>query len=391
MLKKIDFFLFKCKWFDLRKKTGMQEDKNFMSICVKRFWYEHDPFLLATQEKQVFYIDDPKLEKNWRIVLKFQSRHIYDVPEKENSDVENNELPVTNAEVYQDTSLESKSIVNDTVDIWSHLHRDDVDSITIDANINELEAQTEYEVKVDYNGEDYDQEDDTMVEYISDHEENKGTFEALGNSAICATSIFFYHLSKVIAAYLLAILGGNTSPADKNLKKILATGNAYNCLAKILNPCGHRYEKGVLIVAGKSKSESKAKEKKHKKHKDKDKEHKKLKHHHKDRSKEKDKEKKKDRTGHHDSSAGLSSGWRTWRNMARPFGYFAASARDAVGSAQLTVGTTNNLMNNTDLEYRNGKLIISSNSLSGGLTSRMEELVNRTLLKERKAKVYNII
>ncbi|XP_016571605.1 uncharacterized protein LOC107869617 [Capsicum annuum] len=59
------------------------------------------------------------------------------------------------------------------VDIWSHLHRDDVDSITIDANIIELEAQTEYEVEVDYNGEDSDQEDDTMVEYISDHEENK--------------------------------------------------------------------------------------------------------------------------------------------------------------------------------------------------------------------------
>ncbi|KAF3658025.1 putative mediator of RNA polymerase II transcription subunit 19b [Capsicum annuum] len=65
------------------------------------------------------------------------------------------------------------------------------------------------------------------------------TFEALGNSAICATSIFFDHLSKVIAAYLLAVLGGNTSPADKDLKKILATGNAYKCLAKIFNPCGH--------------------------------------------------------------------------------------------------------------------------------------------------------
>ncbi|KAM3238172.1 hypothetical protein P3L10_013202 [Capsicum annuum] len=147
MLKKIDFFLFKCKWFDLRKKTGMQEDKNFMSICVKRFW------------------------------------HIYDVPEKENSDVENDELPVTNAKVYQDTSLESKSIVNDTVDIWSHLHRDDVDSITIDANIIELEAQTEYEVEVDYNGEDSDQEDDTMVEYISDHEENKGNNSNTNNEA----------------------------------------------------------------------------------------------------------------------------------------------------------------------------------------------------------------
>nr|XP_009594076.1 uncharacterized protein LOC104090561 isoform X2 [Nicotiana tomentosiformis] len=29
--------LFKCKWFDLRKKTGMQKDKNFTSINVNRF------------------------------------------------------------------------------------------------------------------------------------------------------------------------------------------------------------------------------------------------------------------------------------------------------------------------------------------------------------------
>ncbi|KAM3357980.1 hypothetical protein P3S68_020911 [Capsicum galapagoense] len=150
----------------------MQEDKIFTSVCVKKIWYEHDPFVLATQAKQVFYIDDPKLGEDWRIVLKFQARQIYDVPEKENSnsEVENDELSVTNVEVYQDTSLESKSIVNDMVDMLSQLHRDNVKSITIDANLIELEAQTEYEVEVDYNGKDSDQEDNTMVGYISDHE-----------------------------------------------------------------------------------------------------------------------------------------------------------------------------------------------------------------------------
>ncbi|PHT36074.1 hypothetical protein CQW23_23774 [Capsicum baccatum] len=101
--------------------------------------------------------------------------HINDVPEKENSEVENDELLVTNAEVYKDTSFESKSIVNDIVDMLSQLYRDDVESITIGANVIELEAQTEYKVEVDYDEEDSDQEDDTMVEYISDHEENEGT------------------------------------------------------------------------------------------------------------------------------------------------------------------------------------------------------------------------
>ncbi|PHT40195.1 26S protease regulatory subunit S10B -like protein B [Capsicum baccatum] len=97
----------------------------------------------ATQENQVFYIDDPKLGEDWGIVLKFQARHIYDVPEKENSEAENDELFVTNIKVYQDT-----------------LHE-------------------EYKVKVDYDGEDTDQENDTMVEYISDHEENEGVVEGI--------------------------------------------------------------------------------------------------------------------------------------------------------------------------------------------------------------------
>ncbi|KAM3359737.1 hypothetical protein P3S68_019448 [Capsicum galapagoense] len=114
-------------------------------------------------------------------MLKFQARHIYDVPEKENLEVEIDEFPVTNAEVYQDTSLKSKSTVNDTVDMLSQLHRDNVELITIGADVVELEAQTEYEVEVDYNGEDSNHEDRTMVKYISDHEENKGNNSTTNN------------------------------------------------------------------------------------------------------------------------------------------------------------------------------------------------------------------
>ncbi|KAM3247974.1 protein like [Capsicum annuum] len=127
----------------------MQEDEKFTSVYVKRFWYENDSFVLDTQAKQVFYIDDPELVEDWLIMLKFQARHIYDIPEKENinSEVENDELPATNVELYQDTSFEK------------------------------------YEVEVDYNGEDSDQEDDTMVEYSSDHEENEDNNSATNNES----------------------------------------------------------------------------------------------------------------------------------------------------------------------------------------------------------------
>uniref|UniRef100_M1DEX0 Uncharacterized protein n=1 Tax=Solanum tuberosum TaxID=4113 RepID=M1DEX0_SOLTU len=101
-------------------------------------------------------------------------RHLYDVPEKENSEPERDELHITNDEVYKDISLENDSIVNDTVDILSQLHRDDVDSIILDANVIKLEAQTEHEVEIDHNEDDSNQEDDTMIEYVSDHEDNEG-------------------------------------------------------------------------------------------------------------------------------------------------------------------------------------------------------------------------
>ncbi|KAH0776488.1 hypothetical protein KY290_007899 [Solanum tuberosum] len=60
------------------------------------------------------------------------------------------------------------------MDILSQLHRDDVDSIILDANLIKLEAQTEHEVEIDHNEDDSDQEDGTMIEYASDHEENEG-------------------------------------------------------------------------------------------------------------------------------------------------------------------------------------------------------------------------
>lgn len=52
------FALFKCKWFDIRR--GVREDElGFTSVDFSRFGHEDDPFILATQVKQVFYIQDP--------------------------------------------------------------------------------------------------------------------------------------------------------------------------------------------------------------------------------------------------------------------------------------------------------------------------------------------
>ena len=60
------------------------------------------------------------------------------------------------------------------MDILSELLRDDVDSIILDANVIEFETQIEQENEIDHNEDDSDQDHETMIEYISDHEEYEG-------------------------------------------------------------------------------------------------------------------------------------------------------------------------------------------------------------------------
>ncbi|KAL8133553.1 hypothetical protein AgCh_008861 [Apium graveolens] len=59
--------LFKCKWFDIRRGVRVDES-GFTLVDFNRFGHEADPFILATQVKQVFYIRDPA-DVRWLIVL----------------------------------------------------------------------------------------------------------------------------------------------------------------------------------------------------------------------------------------------------------------------------------------------------------------------------------
>ena len=49
--------LFKCKWYDLgSRNANVRIDRNVQSINVTRLWYKNDPFILANQAKQVYYL-----------------------------------------------------------------------------------------------------------------------------------------------------------------------------------------------------------------------------------------------------------------------------------------------------------------------------------------------
>ncbi|XP_019189011.1 PREDICTED: uncharacterized protein LOC109183385 [Ipomoea nil] len=159
--------LFKCDWFDIGKRSFIQHDGIFTSIKVSSFWYKNDPYVLASQAKQVFYLNDPKFGLNWRVVQQFQHRHIYDenevdsIPDDKDDTLDNND-------VYQDNEMVSSNgiTVGLSDDISTSLHRVDVESHIVKAIIvpsERIEVEEDFVIS--------DDEDESPIEYDSNEEE----------------------------------------------------------------------------------------------------------------------------------------------------------------------------------------------------------------------------
>ena len=59
--------VFKWKWVD--SNTGVRtDDVGFTLVDLKKLAYQNDPFIMAEQSKQVFYVQDP-CEERWSMVL----------------------------------------------------------------------------------------------------------------------------------------------------------------------------------------------------------------------------------------------------------------------------------------------------------------------------------
>ncbi|KAL3839069.1 hypothetical protein ACJIZ3_023660 [Penstemon smallii] len=61
--------LFSCKWFGLQLHKPVKIDDDFTSINVNKLWYTSDPYVLANQVTQVFYVSDTKLGGDWKVEL----------------------------------------------------------------------------------------------------------------------------------------------------------------------------------------------------------------------------------------------------------------------------------------------------------------------------------
>ncbi|KAL3613403.1 hypothetical protein CASFOL_042666 [Castilleja foliolosa] len=148
---------------------GLQKEGNIVSVRVDGKWYEEDSYILANQARQVFYINDLKLGKNWRVVILISHRHVYDVSEMADEDIDVDDVLSVGNGVYQE------NVTNDPLEVGlgeiELLRRNDLDQEDIDDTIIQVGTRMVDATNLD----DIDELDDTMVDYYS-------TYEASENS-----------------------------------------------------------------------------------------------------------------------------------------------------------------------------------------------------------------
>ncbi|XP_041001830.1 uncharacterized protein LOC121247540 [Juglans microcarpa x Juglans regia] len=94
-------YLFECQWFDIADPIrGIRVGEHLMSVNMSRSWYKDEPFVLACQASQVFYLQNTGLGSNWYAVQKVTNINVYDIPS--NPLIEDDESDSSDIDVYQE-------------------------------------------------------------------------------------------------------------------------------------------------------------------------------------------------------------------------------------------------------------------------------------------------
>ncbi|XP_026393683.1 uncharacterized protein LOC113288780 [Papaver somniferum] len=169
--------LFKCDWFDLTpRKKNLKTDYDLTCLNVSSTWYQKDPYVIASDARQVFYLDDHKFGADWKVVLKMHHRHIWDFLEMDDDADEEEE-----EDVYQQTGdVTVSSVIQEDNNVGlDELHRDDVEVELVDAEIvcavdideDDVDVEEEDDTLVDYNDSEVDEEDNEPVDNDTDLED----------------------------------------------------------------------------------------------------------------------------------------------------------------------------------------------------------------------------
>ncbi|KAK9999241.1 hypothetical protein SO802_018844 [Lithocarpus litseifolius] len=163
----IKHVLFKYKWVDDQNRRGYKTDEfGFPMVNFTHFLHGGDemtdePYVLASQATQVFYVED-KRHQNWYVVVKTKARDVFDAsigPQRDEDDTYSFSENVS-------YNISTNEVVSDNLG-WA---RDDVEGMTIDASI--IAERDLHEVNnlddCEFIDDEFDNEDDNEDEYTED-------------------------------------------------------------------------------------------------------------------------------------------------------------------------------------------------------------------------------
>ncbi|CAL5337216.1 unnamed protein product [Camellia sinensis] len=135
------YMLFMCNWIDNNK--GLKQDDfgftlvNFNHLLYAKKQDSDEPFILASQAQQVFYVND-SVDEDWNVVLKMKPRDLYEACGEQPTIDEG--LHHNEVERFGDQELDVASFTCEEDMDWV---RKGIDGTTVDETIGPLEASTE--------------------------------------------------------------------------------------------------------------------------------------------------------------------------------------------------------------------------------------------------------
>jgi len=160
-----EVMMFHCDWFDVppptkNKGRGYNKDQyGIIDNYTTRLRYSDDPYIMATQAEQVFYVKHAK-KSNWCSIVRIKPRNLFSMP-KSASDEEEAEIDVDSLLV----GVEAMTVRSDQVELMNW-RRTDMEGEAIETSIIQRAIAQSVAEPNDYYFSD-DGEDD-VDEYIYD-------------------------------------------------------------------------------------------------------------------------------------------------------------------------------------------------------------------------------
>lgn len=105
--------LFKCDWVDSGSPRGMKTDQyGFTLVNFNRLGFRDDPFILASQAMQVFYVAD-LIETDWHVVVRTHPRDFFDVLEDKDT-IDDYAIPNLDDRVLDNEDMQTRVGVEET-------------------------------------------------------------------------------------------------------------------------------------------------------------------------------------------------------------------------------------------------------------------------------------